>query len=68
MSKILETAHEMARDLHSVGAMSDVIMRQMGKLCLPPNAAPTPDNIRSIGVTNHKTISTLQTNFGSVLI
>jgi putative transcriptional regulator len=54
MSKILEIAHEMARDLYSVGAMSDVTMRQMDVLCLPPKRSAKPDNIRGIAATNHK--------------
>jgi|tagenome__1003787_1003787.scaffolds.fasta_scaffold19431182_1 putative transcriptional regulator len=36
MSEILDMAHEMARDLHEVGAMDTLTMRKMDVLCLPP--------------------------------
>jgi putative transcriptional regulator len=48
MSKILEAAHEMARDLHEVGAMSDMTMRRMDVLCLPPKRTFSADDIRRI--------------------
>jgi putative transcriptional regulator len=43
MSEILEMAHEMARDLHEVGAMGDITMRQMDVLCLPLRRALSPE-------------------------
>jgi hypothetical protein len=33
VSEILQIAHEMAQDLHEVGAMDDVTMRKMEVLC-----------------------------------
>jgi putative transcriptional regulator len=53
MSKILDAAHEMARDLHEVGAMSDMTMRQMDLLCLPPKRDFTGDDIRRIRAAAH---------------
>lgn len=35
MSDILDMAHDMAKDLHDVGAMDDITMRVMNRLCLP---------------------------------
>jgi putative transcriptional regulator len=53
MSKILETAHEMAQDLHEVGAMTELTMRQMDVLCLPAKRSFTPDDIRRIRGATH---------------
>jgi putative transcriptional regulator len=39
MNDILDLAHDMAKDLHDVGAMDDITMRVMDKICLPE----TPD-------------------------
>jgi len=36
MSKHLERALEMARDIHEAGGMSSITMRQIESLCLPP--------------------------------
>jgi putative transcriptional regulator len=33
VSEILQIAHEMAQDLHEVGAMDDITMRKMDVLC-----------------------------------
>ena len=38
MSEILNIAHEMAQDLFKVGAMDEITMREMDKLCLTPKA------------------------------
>ena len=35
MSDILNMAHDMAQDLHAVGAMDAITMRMMDELCLP---------------------------------
>ena len=35
MSDILKMAHDMAKDLHSVGAMDSTAARMMDELCLP---------------------------------
>ena len=53
MSKILDAAHEMARDLHRVGAMDDLTMRQMDLLCLPPARTFTPEDVRRIRAAAH---------------
>jgi putative transcriptional regulator len=53
MSKILEAAHEMARDLHEVGATSDITMRRMELLYLPPKRTFTAEDIRRIRMASH---------------
>ena len=35
MSDILKMAHDMAKDLHSVGALDQAAARMMDELCLP---------------------------------
>lgn len=35
MSDILKMAHDMAKDLHSVGALDQAAARVMDELCLP---------------------------------
>lgn len=35
MSDILDSAHDLAKDLHAVGAMDTITMRMMDELCLP---------------------------------
>ncbi|MFG6621386.1 hypothetical protein ACGYK3_17935 [Sulfitobacter sp. 1A05707] len=35
MSDILDITHDMAKDLHEVGAMDDITMRVMEELCRP---------------------------------
>jgi putative transcriptional regulator len=34
--RILASAHKVAKALHDVGAMDDLTMREMDKLCMPP--------------------------------
>ncbi|MBL1140802.1 MAG: DNA-binding transcriptional regulator [Proteobacteria bacterium] len=35
-SKILNVVHESAKDLHEIGLMDDMTMREFDALCLPP--------------------------------
>lgn len=48
MSDILEMAHDMAKDLHAVGAMDAITMRMMDELCLPKKRTFTAAEIRRI--------------------
>lgn len=48
MSKILKAVHEAARDLHKVGLMDDVTMREFDARCLPPVKRYGPKDIRRI--------------------
>lgn len=48
MSDILEMAHDMAKDLHSVGAMDAITMRMIDELCLPKKRTFTAADIRRI--------------------
>jgi len=48
MSEILDIAHEMAIDLHEVGAMDAITMRMMDELCLPAKRVFTADQVRRI--------------------
>ena len=42
MSKILDIAHDMAKDLFEVGAMDEVTMRTVESLCLPEKKGFSP--------------------------
>ena len=53
MSKILDIAHDMAKDLFEVGAMDEVTMRTVESLCLPEKKVFLPEDIRRIRTTNH---------------
>jgi putative transcriptional regulator len=53
MSKILDIAHEMARDLLEVGAMDEITMRKMDALCLRPKKSFTSREIKRIRAKNH---------------
>ena len=53
MSEILDIAHEMAHDLFKAGAMDEITMRQVKALCLPPQRAFRPEDIRRIRLANH---------------
>lgn len=53
MTKILEVAHDMAKDLLKVGALDEVTMRTIDTLCLPPKRSFLPDDIRRIRTANH---------------
>jgi len=48
MSDILKTAHDLARDLHEIGAMNTITMRMVDELCLPPRRSFTSAEIRRI--------------------
>jgi len=45
---ILETVHESAADLHQVGLMTDMTMREFDALCLPPVKVFSALEIRDI--------------------
>ena len=45
---VLATAHDLASALHRVGAMSDLSMRDMDRLCLPPRPDYTGLDVRRI--------------------
>ena len=53
MTKILEIAHEMARDLLEVGVMDEITMRKMEALCLPPKRSLNPERDKRIRARNH---------------
>ena len=53
MSKILDIAHKMAKDLFEVGAMDQVTMRTLESLCLPEAKVFRPEDIRRIRTKNH---------------
>ena len=53
MSKILDIAHEMAKDLFEAGAMDEVTMRTVESLCLLEKKVFLPEDIRRIRTTNH---------------
>ena len=48
MSDILDTAHDLAKDLHEVGAMDTITMRMMDELCLPAKRTFTAAEVRRI--------------------
>jgi len=48
MSEILKMAHEMAHDLHEVGAMDTITLRKMDMLCLPPRRTFSAEDVRRI--------------------
>lgn len=48
MSDILDMAHDMAKDLHEVGAMDDITMRVMDRICVPEKPSFTPAMIKKI--------------------
>lgn len=48
MSKHLERALEMARDLHAAGGMPAITMREIESLCLPPKRHFTAADVRRI--------------------
>ena len=53
MSEILDIAQEMAHDLFKAGAMDEITMRKVEKLCLPPKRPFQPEDIRRIRAANH---------------
>lgn len=50
MSDILDLAHDLAKDLHAVGAMDTITMRMMDELCLPKKRTFSADDIRRIRI------------------
>jgi putative transcriptional regulator len=46
-SEVLNIAHEMAQDLFKVGAMDKTTMREIEKLCLPPQRPFRPQDKRT---------------------
>jgi putative transcriptional regulator len=48
MSDILDMTHDMAKDLHEVGAMDDITMRAMDRLCLPKARALGAADVKAI--------------------
>ena len=48
MSDILDMAHDMAKDLHEVGAMDAITMRMMDALCLTKKRTFTAADVQRI--------------------
>lgn len=48
MSDILDMAHDMAKDLHEVGAMDDITMRVIDRICVPEKPSFTVVRIKKI--------------------
>jgi len=46
--EVLATAHGLARALHRVGAMDELSMRDLDRLCLPPRPDYTGPDVRRI--------------------
>lgn len=53
MSKILDIAHDMAKDLFKVGAMDEITLKEIGSLCLPPKKPLLAKDIKRIRKANH---------------
>ena len=52
-SRILETVHESAKDLHAAGAMDETTMREFDIMCLPPVKPYTAGEIKKIRLGQH---------------
>lgn len=50
---VLTTAHGLAAALHRVGAMDEIGMRDMDRLCLPPRPDYTAPDVRRIRAAAH---------------
>lgn len=48
MRGILDVVHDMAKDLHAVGAMDAITMRMMDELCLPKKRTFSAADVRRI--------------------
>ena len=48
LSRILETVHESAKDLHAAGVMDETTMREFDIMCLPPVKPYTASEIKKI--------------------
>jgi hypothetical protein len=44
--RLLASAHKVAKALHEVGAMDEVTMGEMDRLCLPPPPDPSDEDRR----------------------
>jgi putative transcriptional regulator len=53
VSEILKAAHELASDLHGVGAMDAITMRMMDELCLPPKRDFSATDIKRLRSQTH---------------
>jgi len=53
MSDILDMAHDMAKDLHEVGAMDDITMRVMDRICVPEKPSFNAIKIKEIRAKTH---------------
>jgi putative transcriptional regulator len=53
MSDILDLAHELAHDLHKVGAMDAITLRKIGLICVPEAPEFTAERIRGIREKTH---------------
>jgi len=53
MSELLDIANEMAHDLFKARAMDAITLRQVKALCLPPQRAFRPEDIRRLCLANH---------------
>ena len=49
---ILEVVHEGAKDLHDIGVMDDMTMREFDALCLPPVKKLTANQIKRLRMKN----------------
>ncbi|HJS86512.1 MAG TPA: helix-turn-helix domain-containing protein [Acetobacteraceae bacterium] len=47
-ANVLASAHQIAKALHSVGAMDDLTMQDMDRLCLPPRPSYGMEEVRRI--------------------
>ena len=52
-SRILETVHESAKDLHAAGVMDETTMREFDIMCLPPVKPYTAGEIKKIRLRQH---------------
>ena len=52
-SPILEAVHETAKGLHEAGAMDQVTLRDLERLCLPPVEPLEPEQIKRIRESSH---------------
>lgn len=53
MSKFLDIAHDMARNLLKAGAMDEITMSKVKAICLPPKQGFQPEDMGRICMTNH---------------
>jgi putative transcriptional regulator len=53
MSEILKAAHELAKDLHAVGATDAITMRMMDELCLPPKRIFSAADVKRLRQSTH---------------